>query len=153
MTDPEDSSEISGDESDRIDDGAEFASVPPPRDRGMIIAVGVVIVALVAIGVGNFIHNATTDSAADDDSSSYTDDYVDETTTTIDACHDKAASIMGALDSGESSVQVYAEFGGMQDAETKALLPLYYRWQARAVQVGADTATDELADAIDVVCA
>lgn len=110
----------------------------------------VAVVAAIAISRAN---SSSDDSASQDDTpTTYTEDYADETSTTLDACHDDAASIMGELDSGASATQVYADFGGLQNPQTQRFIRLYYEFQARAVQIGFDDATDELVDAIDAEC-
>jgi hypothetical protein len=120
----------------------------------MILAIAAAVVCLAAIGIGSAVTNRSDSNRLqnDDTASTYSDDYSAETTTTIDACHDKAASIIGDLDNGATAVQVYADYGGTQDPQTQAFIRLYYQFQSRAVQVGADSAIDELANAIDAAC-
>ena len=62
------------------------------------------------------------------------------------------ARIFGDLDSGLSGVEVYALHGGTQDAETKAIIPLYYQFQGWAVQTGTDAAFDRLVTEIEAIC-
>lgn len=142
---------------DEPNDESPTEQLPPRsswfnRNRGVVVAAALILVAIGGIGLGSILGNSGEGGDSDDSASVYVDDYSEETTTTIDACHDKAASIIGDLDNGASSVQVYADYGGVQDPETQAFIQLYYRFQAQAVQVGSDTAMDDLVDAIDAAC-